>query len=220
MLFEKLSEVLDPEPHHASLNMAVDEVLFATATEPTLRVYRWARPAVSFGYFGKVADVEAAWPGREMVRRWTGGGTVAHGGDVTYTLVIPRVCAFFRLRAEESYRAIHEHLAALLTPLDTKVRVAPFATTKVSDACFENPARHDLLGTAGKIAGAAQRRTRVGLLHQGSVQNTALPADFAARLGAAFAPHLTRRALTQGELDTAHKLSAAKYATTAWHRRR
>ena len=171
MLFDELTEVLDPEPHEAPLNMALDEVLLASATGPMLRVYRWARPAVSFGYFGKVADVAAAWPGREMVRRWTGGGIVPHGADVTYTLVVPRGCAFFRLRPDESYRTIHEHLAALLATLGTTVQVAASASAKISDACFENPARHDLLGAAGKIAGAAQRRTRDGLLIQGSVQS-------------------------------------------------
>ena len=83
MIFDELTEVADPEPHDAALNMALDEVLLRRAAGPLLRVYRWARPAVSFGYFGKVADAEAAWPGREMVRRWTGGGIVPHGADVT-----------------------------------------------------------------------------------------------------------------------------------------
>jgi len=220
MLFEKLTEILDPEPHDASLNMALDEVLLGSATEPTLRVFCWSRPAVSFGYFGKVADVEAAWPGREMVRRWTGGGIVPHGADVTYTFIIPRDCAFFRLRAEETYRRIHEHLAALLATFGSSVQVAPATSAKVSEACFENPARHDLLGASGKIAGAAQRRTRAGLLHQGSVQNTVLPAEFAIHLGEAFAPLITRRPLAGSELAEACKLSATKYATTAWHRRR
>ena len=45
MLFEKMTEVLDPEPHGAALNMAIDEALLRTATEPLLRIYRWARPA-------------------------------------------------------------------------------------------------------------------------------------------------------------------------------
>ena len=184
-----------------------------------LRVYRWARPAVSFGYFGKVADVEAMWPGREMTRRWTGGGIVPHGVDVTYTLIVPRGSAFFRLGAEESYRAIHERIAALLVEQGSAVRVAAAAGAKVSDACFENPARYDLLTDAGKIAGAAQRRTRAGLLHQGSVQGAALPADFGARLGKAFASKVCGRPLAEGELAEARVLSAAKYGASAWLRR-
>ena len=49
MIFAALTEVLDPEPHNAALNMALDEVLLASCTAPLLRVYRWAQPAVSFG---------------------------------------------------------------------------------------------------------------------------------------------------------------------------
>ena len=219
MLFDELTAVLDPEPHAAALNMALDEVLLGRAASPTLRVYRWARPAVSFGYFGKVADAEAAWPGREMVRRWTGGGIVPHGADVTYTLLVPRGCAFFRLGAEESYRVIHERIAALLTAQGSAVRVAAAAGARVSEACFENPARYDLLAESGKIAGAAQRRTRAGLLHQGSVQGAALPPDFGARLAKAFASKVCGRLLADGELAEARMLSAKKYATEAWLRR-
>ncbi len=219
MIFDELTEVADPEPHDAALNMALDEVLLGRAEGPLLRVYRWARPAVSFGYFGKVADADAVWPGREMVRRWTGGGIVPHGADVTYTLIVPRGCAFFRTGAAESYRAIHECIAALLAEQGQPVRVAAAAGAKISDACFENPARYDLLGEDGKIAGAAQRRARAGLLHQGSVQSAALPADFCTRLGAAFARKVIPRPLAKDELAEAHELSAAKYATTTWLRR-
>ncbi len=219
MLFAELTEVLDPEPHDAALNMALDEVLLASCTGPLLRVYRWARPAVSFGYFGKVADVEAAWPGREMVRRWTGGGSVPHGADVTYTLLVPRACAFARRAPEESYRVIHEHLAALLAAHGAEVRVTAVASARVSAACFENPARYDILAAEGKIAGAAQRRTRAGLLHQGSIQGAARPADFGAQLGPAFATALAQRPLTADELAAARALAAAKYATAAWLRR-
>ena len=220
MIFDELTEVLDPEPHAAALNMALDEVLLGRATGPVLRVYRWARAAVSFGYFGKVADVEVAWPGREMVRRWTGGGIVPHGADVTYTLLVPRGCAFFRIGAAESYRTIHEGIAALLAEQGQAVCMAAAAGAKISDACFENPARYDLLGADGKIAGAAQRRTRTGLLHQGSVQSAALPADFGTQLGAAFARYIIHRPFTEIDLAEARELSTAKYATSAWLRRR
>ena len=53
MLFEEIIEIIDPEPHDAALNMAIDEALLQTASLPLLRVYRWSRPAVSVGYFGR-----------------------------------------------------------------------------------------------------------------------------------------------------------------------
>ncbi len=217
MLFEELLALSDPEPHGAALNMAIDEVLLRTATTPLLRVYRWARPAVSFGYFGKYAEVERACPGREHVRRWTGGGIVPHGCDLTYTLIAPRACRFFALSAAESYRVIHECIGDVL---GDGVALAADAEAKVSDACFENAARHDLLAGALKIAGAAQRRTRAGLLHQGSIQLPDLPDDFAARLAAALSGRIEHRGLSAAEIAAAHALSEEKYTSEAWLRRR
>lgn len=219
MLFDELTEVLDPEPHDAALNMALDEVLLASCSGPLLRVYRWLRPAVSFGYFGKVDDVEAAWPDREIVRRWTGGGIVPHGADVTYTLAVPRSCAFARRAPEETYRAIHERLAGFLTAWDDDVRVTDAAHPPVSGACFENAVRYDIIAARGKVAGAAQRRTRTGLLHQGSIQGMPRPAEVAALLGKTFATNLIRRPLSPDELAAGVSLAAARYATEAWLRR-
>jgi hypothetical protein len=114
VLFDHLLEVHDPEPHAAALNMAIDEALLRAAREPILRIYRWEQPAVSFGYFGKWAEVQRTWPEREAVRRWTGGGIVPHGDDLTYSLIVPRAHPFALLGPLESYRAIHEALAAAL----------------------------------------------------------------------------------------------------------
>lgn len=219
MLIEALVWLHDPEPHSAAVNMAIDEVLLATATVPLLRCYRWERPAVSFGYFGTVSEAEAAWPGRDIVRRWTGGGIVPHGEDFTYSLIVPRDASCARIGAAESYRLIHE---AVVTALGAGAR-ATLATApagRMSAACFENPVQHDLLADGAKIAGAAQRRTRAGLLHQGSVQLHPLPADFPTRLASALASGVQVRALSEETLRTAHDLATRRYATEAWLRRK
>lgn len=219
MLFETLTEIADPEPHGAALNMALDEVLLRGAAVPMLRIYRWAQPAVSFGYFGKFAEVEAAWPEREPVRRWTGGGIVPHGEDLTYTLIVPRAHPFAQRSARDSYRVIHEGVAALLRRAGLTVSVAAQAHEKRSAACFENPAESDVLTATGKIAGAAQRRTQWGLLHQGSIQLSPLPDELRARLASQWASARTVRELTVAELAAAETLAAQKYATEAWLRR-
>jgi lipoate-protein ligase A len=213
-LFDQLMEVLDPEPHDAAMNMAIDEVLLHHATMPQLRVYHWARPAVSFGYFGQSARVAAQWPERELVRRWTGGGVVLHGEDLTYSLVVPRRCSFFSITTRESYRAIHERIAILL-PL---ARTAESAGSISSDACFENLAQHDLLIAGQKVAGAAQRRTRHGLLHQGSIQSAEANA-LRASLAETLARHVDRRPLRADEIRAAALLARNRYASEAWLRR-
>ena len=73
--------------------MSLDEALLcacATAA-PVLRFYRWARPAVSLGYRQSApAWLARAEPlGVDTVRRATGGGTVVHVGDLTYSVIVP-----------------------------------------------------------------------------------------------------------------------------------
>jgi len=79
----------DDIPHSAAMNMTIDEALLEHATVPSIRFYRWHCPALSFGYFGKFANVAGFATERDLVRRWTGGGIVFHGEDLTYSIVIP-----------------------------------------------------------------------------------------------------------------------------------
>ena len=219
MLFEKLTEVLDPEPHGAALNMAIDEVLLRSAVEPLLRVYRWTKPAISFGYFTKLSELGSVASGWETVRRWTGGGVVPHGEDVTYTLIVPAGHTFARLKAPESYRRIHGCIAEVLRGAGLETTLAAATAEKVSAGCFENPAEADVLAGEQKVAGAAQRRTRWGLLHQGSIQGIAHAVGFASRLAPSFAEEITQRPLGSEEVDAALMLAREKYASEAWLRR-
>lgn len=219
MLFEKMIELLDPEPHGAALNMAIDEVLLRTVSLPLLRVYRWVRPAISCGYFERFFDLPTTAPGGEVVRRWTGGGVVFHGEDLTYTLVVPAGHSFAQLSAAVAYREIHGAIARVLSGRGIETSLAVSAAEKVSTGCFENPAAADVLAGDRKIAGAAQRRTRWGLLHQGSIQGITTGGDFPAQLARAFAREIERRSLGGDELAEAEALAAKKYATEVWLRR-
>ena len=218
MLFENLREVLDPEPHAAALNMAIDEALLAQASEPLLRLYRWSLPSVSFGYFGKYEEVSAAWPARKLVRRWTGGGVVPHGDDVTYSLLVPAGHAVARQGPLESYQAIHEALAQWFA---TKGIGASLTTgsPKVSEECFSNPAPHDVLASGQKIAGAAQRRTRSGLLHQGSIQHVPGVDQWRDTLSTAFSSQVETRSISAEDIATAELLVESKYGREDWLRR-
>jgi lipoyl(octanoyl) transferase len=218
VLFENLREVLDPEPHAAALNMAIDETLLAGASEPLLRLYRWKQPAVSFGYFGKHGEVAAAWPARELVRRWTGGGIVPHGDDVTYSLLVPARHPVARQGPLESYRAIHEALARWFAAKGIGASLTG-GVPKVSEACFENPAPHDVLAEGHKIAGAAQRRTRSGLLHQGSIQNVRGMEQWRDALSAAFSSRVELRSISAEEIAAAEVLVESKYGREDWLRR-
>ena len=227
--FTRLELIDDPTPRGGALNMAIDEALLGgLGSVPLLRIYRWARPAVSVGYFDAARPVADQWPGCEIVRRWTGGGVVEHGRDLTFSLLVPRPLPLAKLTAAESYRSIHLAMAAALErvggPAATLHGVPPDHAAVLSRACFENPVTHDLLVGGEKIAGGAQRRTRRGLLHQGSIQGGAMAqpawsAALADALPGAFGVVIDRCPLSPAELAAAEALAAAKYATRAWLQR-
>ena len=211
----------DVEPKSAAMNMALDEALLETADAPSLRFYRWRRASLSFGYFGFFADAAGEGEGREIVRRWTGGGIVLHGDDLTYSFVLPlgrpRDPAGSSPRA--IYYEIHEAVRrALGQPTD--VILASEAAPKVSEACFANPVEADVLLAGRKIAGAAQRRTRLGLLQQGSIQYEALPPTFTDSFAATLCGSFERKVLAPLLLERAEKIARRKYGTVQWLQRR
>jgi len=188
-LFVTLDVYHDTIPQPAALNMAIDEALLHAATVPSIRFYRWSSPALSFGYFGRFADVVSYAAQRDLVRRWTGGGIVFHGDDLTYSIVIPSTDPLFGESSMSIYEKIHRALAEALVRAGQLVVVAAIgdcgaarSATKTgvnypeyngSYRCFSNPVPADVMLNGRKIAGAAQRRTRAGLLHQGSIQGIA-----------------------------------------------
>src|SRR5262245_28650306 len=104
----------DISPHSAAMNMALDEALLELAIVPMIRFYRWRSPALSFGYFGKFSEVAMYAAERDLVRRWTGGGIVFHGDDLTYSIVIPASDPAFAESSIAIYEKIHRALADAL----------------------------------------------------------------------------------------------------------
>jgi lipoate-protein ligase A len=153
--------------------MAFDAALLEGATalgQPVLRFYAWTDPAASFGYFQKHADVEALTPLRPLVRRPTGGGLVPHDADWTYSLAFPPSNPWYQLKATESYQRVHEWIQVAFLRLGIPTDLAPSARRAEFGQCFAGWEKSDVLWRGRKIAGAAQRRNRNGLLIQGSVQ--------------------------------------------------
>jgi lipoate-protein ligase A len=210
----------DLEPKPAVLNMAVDEALLAGAATPILRFYRWQRPSLSFGYFGLYAEAARQSEQREIVRRWTGGGIVPHGDDLTYSLIIPKAHPLLAKSSLEIYAAVHEAIRRALESNNIEAALVNQATPKISDHCFANAVRADVMSAGRKIAGAAHRRSRAGLLHQGSIQRHDLPGRFRSDLAKILCERYETKTLTPELIDRAALIAATKYGTTEWLRRR
>jgi lipoyl(octanoyl) transferase len=247
-LFSSLHVYHDISPLSAAMNIAIDEALLEHATVPSIRFYRWYSPALSFGYFGRFSDVADHAPKRDVVRRWTGGGIVFHGEDLTYSIVIPANDAAFGESSISIYEKVHTGLCEALNGIgrgaklsasaalcerrkSTKgdLQIAPAVENRRSLAsavsasgynCFAHPVRSDVMINGRKVAGAAQRRTRHGLLQQGSIQGVELENGFAER----FAEKLSNNCELRSSPETVHfrarEIAARKYATDAWLRKR
>jgi hypothetical protein len=156
-----------------AFNMALDEALLEQTLRfqrPILRFYGWTEPAASFGYFQRYQEVEQLMPLRPLVRRPTGGGIVPHDADWTYSLAFPRGHEWYELSATESYCRVHRWIQMAFEKLGFQTELAPESFTPQPGQCFAGHEQSDLLWRGRKIAGAAQRRRKDGLLIQGSIQ--------------------------------------------------
>ena len=230
-LFAHLTIYHDENPHSAAMNMAIDEALLETAVGPTIRFYRWRSPALSFGYFGKFSDVAIYAAERDLVRRWTGGGIVFHGDDLTYSIVIPASDPVFDESSIAIYEKIHRALADALNGVGERAVVAGgvdpggIALSKQPPHasgynCFANPVRADVMINGRKIAGAAQRRTRRGLLQQGSIQGITMNTDLAEKFAQALSANCSEFEINEEVFQRAQELAQQKYGTESWLRKR
>lgn len=156
--------------------MAVDEAL-ARCRDPDegiLRIYRWARPSLSFGRNQAVRGLydPGAFEtlGAEVVRRATGGREVLHDRELTYCVVLPlRTPGGLR----EVYSLVNEALVQALRSLGVDgagLAVARGRTPAVdAGACFREPAAGEVEVRGRKLVGSAQVRIEDTLLQHGSL---------------------------------------------------
>ena len=203
--------------------MAVDEALLRHVQTPLLRIYGWEMACVSIGYFQKAT---VAPSDRPFVRRYTGGGLVEHGHDLTYTLVLPADHPLTTAGTLPSYRSIHQAVAHALQECGVECSLATAEPKQDDPSCFLKPVPADVLDSTGnKLAGAAQRRTKQGCLHQGSIL---LPGEIPGNLQEKLAESIQKclrtdlhfSTLTPEEEKFSHEMVLSRYATHAWNHSR
>lgn len=169
------------EPLDGPSNMARDEAILtrvgAGEAPPTLRLYRWAPPTISLGYFQEYADFEKLpSPAGELpvVRRQTGGGAILHDLELTYSVTLPLDHPLVtKGRCNLLYEHVHSVFAAILMKHGVPIRRGPAGAGGCSHRgpffCFERHSCFDLLAEGRKILGSAQRRTAGAVLQHGSL---------------------------------------------------
>ena len=172
-------------------NMAVDSTLLQTNPEghALFRHYGWIEPTLTFGYTQRFHEVSALEP-KDIChfRRPTAGGIVDHRNDWTYSLILHDSLPSAQWPLTDIYRCIHQSLQQALEKLQVPSRLAPCPRQcqvshdlpEDSPHCFTKPVANDVLSLNDptKIAGAAIKRSRSGILLQGSIDRSTLPLNF------------------------------------------
>jgi lipoyl(octanoyl) transferase len=182
-------------PRSGAENMARDSALQARAArtgETVFSIYSWTKPTLSFGRHQPAAglyDIEKIRSANvDVVRRPTGGRTILHDHEVTYSVTAPVKDA---APLRETYSRINRILLDGLSRLGVNAELAsPSERAPVLSMrpCFETPGEGELVARGSKLVGSAQWRDEGALLQHGSIlvddDQTSLPFFAAERTGA------------------------------------
>ena len=175
-MFLKSWRLIDTGVSSASYNMAVDEALlsnFNIGNIPILRLYRW-EPSLSLGRFSDLNktlhEKRLYKKDLQYVRRISGGGVLVHGGDLSYSLILPREI-LKDTGVKESYRYLCKFLIQLYKKLDLNAKFAHELNleSSKSDICMASNEPYDITINGKKMGGNAQRYTTKALFQHGSI---------------------------------------------------
>jgi lipoate-protein ligase A len=174
------------------VNMARDAALFEAFERgeipPTLRLYEWASPAITYGVHQRLPEglAQAAQQlNIPLFRRPTGGKAVLHGHDLTLALVANLPSAHdsshrTRLYPRQVYLALVpafiQAFRQLGIPASMGDAPAPHPTHLHDGGdCFATPALTDIIHaeTGVKLMGCALRVSERGFLMQASIPRCA-----------------------------------------------
>ncbi|OPX86354.1 MAG: Octanoyltransferase LipM [Pelotomaculum sp. PtaB.Bin104] len=168
--------LIDSGPGDPSWNMAVDEALVTRhargESPPVLRLYTWSPPALSLGYFQKMAGIRfdvLERLGIVPVRRSTGGRAVLHYGDLTYSLSVS-LGRDIPPGLVDSFRFLCQGLLDTFASLGIEARLGSDRLKKpFPAACFALATPGDITWHGRKFVGSAQKRFESTILQHGSI---------------------------------------------------
>jgi len=163
--------------------MAIDEALLCSFEQnnarPVIRTYGWNPPALSLGRFQNAEEVLDLERCRRddvaIVRRVSGGGTIFHADELTYSIV----CAPEQIPAatsvKDTFRVLTGFLIDFYRSLGLDARYAVDSSSadqrfgERTAFCFAGKESYDILIAGRKIGGNAQRRRKNIIFQHGSI---------------------------------------------------
>lgn len=149
--------------------------LLTPESAPQLRFYHWEGLSATYGYFidpHHYFNPEGLKRHElKIARRPTGGGILFHHVDLAFSVLLPSSHPYYGKSVLEAYRTLNGFVLNALKQCGfSDSHLIPAAAEGRHDSfCMAHPTIYDLVCAGKKIAGAAQRRTRNGLLYQGSL---------------------------------------------------
>lgn len=168
-------EIYDSGIASAKENMEIDRKLMRSLADSTrciLHFYRWKTACATYGYFMDPSMLVKETTALELARRPTGGGMIFHLNDFAFSLLIPSTHPAYTVNTLKNYAFVNGMiLEALrkLTPKTLDLLEPELLEEGPTNFCMAKPIQYDLMLHGKKIGGGAQRRTRFGFLHQGTI---------------------------------------------------
>lgn len=167
----------------AQANMDYDhELLEGLSSESPmiLHLYDWQGDCATYGYFINpfdfLSEQGVAKRGLTLARRPTGGGIIFHIWDLAFSVLVPCSSSFFSDNTLVNYRFVNR---AVLSAAKEFLKTTSLVEIISEDLhpkdisckkfCMAQPTKYDVVLGGKKIAGAAQRKTKKGFLHQGTI---------------------------------------------------
>lgn len=176
-------EIIDTGFSSAEANMRLDDELLQSLKDrerPILHFYDWEAESLTYGHFVKpeqFLDLDRARAHElHWARRPTGGGIVFHVWDFAFSVLVPASDFRFSQNTLENYAFVNQTvLEAVQKVFDPEgelelIKQDGYASDpSCLHFCMAKPTKYDVLFKGKKIIGAAQRKTKSGFLHQGTI---------------------------------------------------
>jgi len=184
--------VLNTGVSAADENMQIDTKLLEELNEnscPTLHLYDWKGDCATYGYFVDpfhfLSKDGVERKGLHLARRPTGGGIIFHVWDLAFSVAVPAHSKYFSQNTLDNYGFVNNAVLKaakefLQTSDELTIIPQDFSAKDVSCKrfCMAQPTKYDVILHGKKIAGAAQRKTKQGFLHQGTISLMMPPKEY------------------------------------------